>query len=81
MAKRVTNQHAIGILYVLLAAFFFCLMTFFVKLSGDLPTMQKVFFRNAVAAVIASVSLFRSEEKFHVKRGSWGYLPLRSVIG
>ena len=34
-----------GILYILSAAFFFSLMTFFVKLSGDVPSMQKVFFR------------------------------------
>lgn len=79
--KKVTNQHLIGIIFVLLAALGFSLMTFFVKLSGDLPTMQKVFFRNAVAAVIASVTLFRSKEKFHVHKGSWGYLFLRSIMG
>lgn len=79
--KKVTNQHLIGIVFILLAALGFSLMTFFVKLSGDLPTMQKVFFRNAVAAVIASVTLLRSKEKFHVKKGSWGYLFLRSIMG
>ena len=45
-----------GILYIVLAAFFFSLMTFFVKLSGDVPSIQKVFFRNIVAFVIAFVS-------------------------
>ena len=79
--KKVRNQHLIGIIFILLAALGFSLMTFFVKLSGDLPTMQKVFFRNAVAAVIASVSLFRSKEKFHVQKGSWGWLFLRSFMG
>lgn len=70
-----------GISYILLAAFFFCLMTVFVKLSGDLPTMQKVFFRNAVAAVIATGTLIRSEEKFKIKKTSWGDLFMRSIAG
>ena len=61
-----------GILYIVLAAFFFSLMTFFVKLSGDVPSIQKVFFRNIVAFVIAFVGLARSEEKFHVRKDSWG---------
>ena len=34
-----------GILYILSAAFFFSLMTFFVKLSGDVPSMQKFLWR------------------------------------
>ena len=32
-----------GILYLILSAFFFAAMNMFVKLSGDLPTFQKVF--------------------------------------
>ena len=43
-----------GILFIIGAGFFFALMTFFVRLSGDLPTMEKAFFRNAVAAVVAA---------------------------
>ena len=78
---KVKNQHLVGIIFVLLAALGFSLMTFFVKLSGDLPTMQKVFFRNFVAAIIAAVSLLRSKEKFHVRKDSWGWLFLRSLMG
>ena len=36
-----------------MAGLFFALMTFFVRMAGNLPTMQKAFFRNAVAAVVA----------------------------
>lgn len=64
-----------------MAGFFFALMTFFVRLSGDLPTMQKAFFRNAVAALASFVMLARSEEKFHVERKSWPMLILRSACG
>ena len=42
-----------GIISVICAGFFFALMTFFVRLSGDLPTMEKAFFRNAVAALVS----------------------------
>ncbi len=69
-----------GILYILSAAFFFSLMTFFVKLSGDVPSMQKVFFRNLIAFFLAFVALARSEEKFHVRKDSWGSLFLRCLF-
>ena len=51
------RNHTVGILCVIVAAFGFSLMTFFVRLSGELPTLQKAFFRNAFAAVIAVFSL------------------------
>ena len=53
----------------MLAAFGFSLMTFFVRISGDLPTMQKAFFRNAVAAVIAGATLITKHERFSIKKG------------
>lgn len=70
-----------GILFIICAAFFFSLMTFFVRLSGDLPTMQKSFFRNCVAAVVSVIMLARSEEKFKVQKGSWPFLFLRAGFG
>ena len=45
-----------------MAGFFFALMTFFVRMSGDLPTMQKAFFRNAVAAVAAVKMCIRDRD-------------------
>lgn len=49
-----------AILCILAAAFGFSLMTFFVRLSGDLPTMQKAFFRNAIAALVTVIPLMKS---------------------
>lgn len=43
-----------GIIFILIAAFGFSLMTLFVKLAGDLPAMQKAFFRNFVALIYMS---------------------------
>lgn len=70
-----------GICCILMSAFFFCLMSLFVRLSGDLPVMEKAFFRNAVAAVVALIMLLRTEEKFTVGKGNLPWLILRSVFG
>ena len=79
--KRKLNRHAIGILCILFAGIGFSFMTFFVRISGDLPTMQKAFFRNAVAAVIAVFPLLRSEEKFRIKKGSGTDIFFRCLFG
>ena len=68
-------------MFIIMAAFFFALMSFFIRLSGDLPTMQKSFFRNAVASVAAAAMLGRSKEKFRVRKGSLPWLLIRSAAG
>ena len=75
------NNHKQGILYIIMADFFFALMTFFVRLSGDLPTMEKVFFRNAVAAVIAFVTILRGRETFEPSKENIAGLFWRSLCG
>lgn len=75
------HKHAIGISLVIADSFFFSLMTLFVRLSGDIPTMQKCFFRNAFAVIIAVIALARTDEKFHIKKGSLPGLFARSICG
>lgn len=75
------TSDAKGIACILLAALGFSLMTFFVRLSGDVPTMEKAFFRNAFAAVIACISLLRTEEKFKIKEGCFKYIFFRCLFG
>ena len=75
------NNRRQGILYIIMAGFFFALMTFFVRLSGDLPTMEKAFFRNAVAAVIAFGTLVKSKKKFAFKKENIPDLFMRSLCG
>lgn len=75
------NDKKQGILYIIMAGLFFAIMTFFVRMAGNLPTMQKAFFRNAVAAVAALFLLARSEEGFKIKKSSWRDLFLRSFFG
>lgn len=72
-----------GIYYVLLAALCFSLMSLFVRLSGDIPSMQKGFFRNFVALIFSLMILMKdkSSAPFHVGRGNMKYLILRAAFG
>lgn len=70
-----------GILFILGAAFFFALMNLFVKLGGDVPTMQKAFFRNAVAAVFALFVVMKDRGCVKTAKGNYAGLFLRSAFG
>lgn len=70
-----------GILLLLLSALGFSLMAMFVKLSGDVPTVQKTLFRNAVSMVIAFGFVVYYKERFFGKRENQKYLLLRSALG
>lgn len=56
-------------------------MALFVKLSGDLPFVQKSFFRNLVAVFIALGVLKKEGRGFSFRRENLKYLILRSVFG
>lgn len=75
------KKHSQGILLIICAGLFFSFMTFFVRISGDLPTMQKAFFRNVFPVIFASVTLARSEKKFYIQRSSIPSLIARSSFG
>ena len=81
MQSKTTANRKKGILFILSAAFFFSPMTVFVRLSGDVPTMQKAFFRNIVAAFLAAFILKRSGEKFYIPRTSLMDMFLRCSVG
>ncbi|MDE6411091.1 MAG: DMT family transporter [Clostridia bacterium] len=81
MHKEVTKK-LFGILFILGAALSFALMNLFVNLAGELPLMQKVFFRNFFATLIVFFILLFSKEKFRIHDKScilW--LFLRAGIG
>ena len=75
------NQKYKGILLIIASAFCFAFMNAFVRLSGDLPSMQKVLFRNLVAFFFAGAVLLRSEKGFHIEKGCFKFLFLRSFFG
>ncbi len=75
-----TNIHK-AIFHLLLAAFFFSLMTFFVRISGDLPTMQKAFFRNFFALIIATGSILKNKVGFSIRKGNGISVMMRCLFG
>lgn len=81
MSGSKNRQYTLAILFVILDSVGFSLMNFFVKLSGDLPAMQKAFFRNAIALIVSIIVLAGTREKFRIKRESWPWLILRSIFG
>lgn len=70
-----------GIIFIISAAFCFAAMNLFVKLSGDLPSIQKSFFRNFVALIIAVAMLKKSGVKFEFGKGNLKYLLARASFG
>lgn len=78
--KNLTKKQK-GILFIILAAMFFALMNCFVRLSGDLPTVQKSFFRNLVAVFVAFVVLMRSGVGFSYRLEDMPLLLTRSIMG
>jgi drug/metabolite transporter (DMT)-like permease len=70
-----------GIIMIIISAFCFALMNVFVKLSGDIPSIEKSFFRNLVAAIIAFIMLIKSKEGFYIKKGNIPLLLGRAVCG
>ncbi|WP_080875905.1 DMT family transporter [Oceanobacillus timonensis] len=70
-----------GILLLLLSALGFALMAMFVKLSGDVPTIQKTLFRNGVAMLIALGFVLYHRERLFGKKKNQKYLLLRSALG
>lgn len=75
------NNRTKGIICILLSALCFSGMSSFINLSGDVPTPQKVFFRNLVALFIASATLIKNKESFMPHKGCLPYHLLRSAAG
>lgn len=76
-----SRQKQKGILAILCAAFCFALMTAFVRLASDLPSVQKSFFRNLVALLFAAGVLLRTEERFRFHKENLAPLLLRAAFG
>ena len=77
----IKNDKTKGIIYIIISAFFFALMGLFVKLSGDLPIIQKSFFRNAVACIFAFALITKSKDWALPKGKNIGFLLVRAIAG
>lgn len=70
-----------GIIFIILSAFGFAMMSAFIKLSGDLPSIQKTFFRNLVSCIIAFSLILKYKESAFGSKENRKILILRSIFG
>ena len=70
-----------AILLIMLSALCFAVMNMFVSLSGDVPVVQKTFFRNLFAMLIASVTMIKNRHYVIPKKGERIGIFLRSAFG
>lgn len=70
-----------AILLIMTSAFCFAVMNLCVSLSGDVPVIQKSFFRNFFAMLIASVTMIKNKHYLIPKNGERSGLMMRSAAG
>ncbi len=70
-----------AVIFIISAAFFFALMNTFVKLSGELPAIQKSFFRNFIALIAAAGILRKTGLGFKPQSKNIKLLIIRSITG
>lgn len=75
------NSKTKGILYVIMAAFGFSMMSVFVHLAGDLPVFQKAFFRNVVALIFVTGIMLKRKIGFVPDKKNVPALLGRSFFG
>ena len=69
-----------GIIFIILSAFGFAMMSAFVKLAGDIPSFQKTFFRNLVSLFVALVIIIKHKGSFFGKKENQKVLIMRTTF-
>ncbi|ASW42733.1 DMT family transporter [Clostridium isatidis] len=78
--EKLDNRYK-GIIFIIMSAFGFAVMSAFVKLAGDLPSFQKTFFRNLVSCIVALTFIIKNKQSYFGKKSSQKILLLRSALG
>lgn len=79
--KTIISDRNKGVFFIILSAFCFALMNVFVRMAGDLPFIQKSFFRNFVAFFFALILMKKQGIKISMPKGSKLDLVLRATFG
>ena len=79
--KDKNNKKYMGILCIICSAFFFALMNMFVRMAGDLPSIQKSCFRNLIAFFFAFVIMRKDKIPFTCRKENRISLLLRATFG
>lgn len=75
------NKKTAAVLFIILSALCFTGMNSCVRLSGDLPSVQKSFFRNFMAAIFAAVMLVKAHAPLKIQKGCGAAMVMRAVCG
>lgn len=70
-----------AVIFLIASAFFFALMNMFVRLSGDIPTFEKTFFRNFFALFIAAFAMIKNRCSIVPPKGARVDIVCRAVCG
>lgn len=70
-----------AVILLMLSAFFFTCMNTFVRLSGDIPSIQKSFFRNLIATFVALVILIKDRNDIHFNPKNLPWYFVRAGFG
>jgi len=70
-----------GIFFIIMSAFGFSVMSAFVKLAGDIPSIQKTFFRNIISCLVALFFVIKNKQLLFGKKENQKALILRSTFG
>jgi drug/metabolite transporter (DMT)-like permease len=70
-----------SVVFMLISAFAFAVTQAFVKLAGDLPSYEKVFFRNIISLLIAAFICYKNGSILLGKKESMKFLISRSLLG
>lgn len=81
MIDIIKSDRVKGIIFITASALGFALMSAFVKLAGDLPNFQKVFFRNLVSATVALYLIMKHKGSMTGKKENRKILIYRSLFG
>ncbi|MBS5787001.1 MAG: DMT family transporter [Clostridioides difficile] len=81
MIDIIKSDRVKGIIFITASALGFALMSAFVKLAGDLPNFQKVFFRNLVSATVALYLIVKHKGSMTGKKENRKILIYRSIFG
>ncbi len=75
------RKKSMAVLLIILSALCFTGMNACVRLSGDLPFIQKGFFRNLVAAGFAAAMILRERTPLRIQKGCGKAMFLRAFCG
>lgn len=75
------DNKKLGIIFIIFSTFSFAFMSLFIRLSGELPIFQKMFFRNLVALFFSFILVLKNNQGFFIESKARKFVFLRAVFG